>query len=86
MFPNGLEAAYLERVRDVLMACTRERCWGPLLIEHLGLLLLRIVILDHHIMSLIIKIVKRSGSRANHSCVVELIALVLHYVHQLVLC
>ena len=52
VFTHGLEGAYLEGVGNVLMAGTRERRRCPLLIEHLCLLLLlvRVLILDHHVM------------------------------------
>ena len=90
------KGAHLESVRNIIMTGASERSWRALLIEHLdSVLLLRgrrstiCVVAGHeHLSGLLTTKIALEGPvihAADHCRVVELVPLVLHHVHQLVL-
>lgn len=91
----GGERAHLERVGDVFVAGAGEKCRRALLVKHLSSRLLRgrspdTTVVLHHDLGLNLLpthvVVKRPMVRAaDHGGIVELISLVLHHAHQLLL-
>ena len=79
---DGNERADLQGVRDVLVAIASKGGGRALLIKHFGLLLR--IVLHHHGLRRV-KIVYSSRISANHGRVIELVPLILHDMHKLVL-
>ena len=91
------KGAHLESVRNIIMAGASERSRRALLIEHLDRVLLlrrlssaaiRVVAGHEHLSGLLTTKIALEGPvihAADHCRVVELVPLVLHHVHQLVL-
>ena len=79
-----VEVANLQVVRNALVALPGERGRCSLLVKHLSILLLRLIILNHHCLGCA-EIVHSAIARSHNSRVVVLVSFVLHQMHQLII-
>lgn len=75
-----VEVAHLQVVRNALVTLPSEGGRRSLLVKHLAILLLRLIILNHHCLSCT-EIVHSAIARPHNSRVVVLISFVLHQMH-----